>query len=174
MAAEKVAINLKGDKMAVLTIQSFDGEIDVEDLLKIDYSNILGEILTFPVVFNRIANLRAEAAHELAMMKFSKDALEAQLYEKHKNSLTASGSKGSIKDVEMAVNRDRVFKLKMESLNQAQKNFDYCDALYWSAQSKDKKLDKLTDRMKPEDFETELLEGTINGVQIKLRKKAIV
>ena len=172
MAAEKVVISLK-DKMAVLTVQTFDGDIDVEDILKIDYSNLLGEVLTFPVVFNRIANLKADAAQELAMVKFSLDALEAQLYEKHKNALQARGDKGSIRDVEMAVTRDPAFKVKQKELNEHQKFFDYCDALYWSAQSKDKKLDKLTDRMKPEEFETDLLESSINGVQIKLRNKAI-
>lgn len=173
MEQEKIAIPLKNGKMAVLSIQDFEGEIDIEDLLKIDYSNLLGEILTWPVVFNRIANLKAEAAHQLAVLKFQTDAVEAQLYEKHKNALQAAGSKGSIKDVEMAVLRDKIFKLKNESVNEAQRNFDYCDSLYWSAQSKDKKLDKLTDRMKPEEFETELLEGTINNVQIKLKRKAI-
>lgn len=172
MSAEKIVIPLK-DKMAVLTVQNFDGEIDIADLLKIDYSNLLGEILTWPVAFNKIANLRAEAAHHLAITKFQTESLEASLYEKHKNALMAAGSKGSIKDVEMKVLRDKIFILKHQTLNEAQKNFDYCDALYWSAQSKDKKLDKLTDRMRPEEFETELLEGTINSVQIKFKKKVI-
>jgi hypothetical protein len=159
MAAEKVIIPLKGDKIAVLILNAFDGE--------------LGELLVWPVVFNRIANLRAEAEHQYVMQKFNTDALEAQMYEKHRNALRAGDGKASIKDIEMAVLRDKVFQLKKKSLNEAQLNFNYCDALYWSAQSKDKKLDKLTDKLRPEEFEKELVEGAVNGILIKIKTKAI-
>ena len=37
-----------------------DTDIDIDDLIKIDYHNILGEILTFSVIMNRIGNFRAE------------------------------------------------------------------------------------------------------------------
>lgn len=158
--------------MVVLILQPFDGDVDTESLLKIDYSNILGEILTFPVLFNKIANLKAEASNIVNVAKLHMDIFEAELYETHQNKLYASGEKKpSIKDVEASILRDQKYRVKREDYYAKVRDFDYLDSLYWSAQSKDKKLDKLSDRIRPEDFEKDLLEGTINGVQIKMAKK---
>ena len=173
MSIEKVQIPFK-DKIAVLTIQNFEGDIDVESLVQIDYSNILGEILTFPVIFNRIANLKAEANNLMNQSKFDLEIFEAQLYEEHRLKMSAeSEKKPTGKDLEAAVLRDTRFKIKKNSYIQAQKNFDYCDALYWSCQSKDTKLNKLIDRIKPGEFENDILEGTINGIMIRMVKKSI-
>ena len=57
---EVITIELQSGRIAVLRLQSFDTKVDVDDILRIDYSNIMGEILTFPLMFNRIANLKAE------------------------------------------------------------------------------------------------------------------
>jgi len=50
---------------------------------------------------------------------------------------------------------------------------DYVNTLYWSAKSKDNKLDKMTDKLRPEEFQSEILDGTINGVVIKTSEKLI-
>lgn len=173
MAAEKVIIPLGPTKMAVLSIQEFDKEIEVEELIQIDYSNLLGEIITFPVVFNRIANLRAEANNLLGRATFDMKVIESQLYEEYRNK-EVDGKKISQKDAELAVPRDPRMKKKMESLFQMQRYYDYCDALYWSAQSKDTKLNKLMERVTPKEFENELLEGTINSIAIKIKRKSII
>lgn len=173
MESEKIVIQLK-ERMAVLTVQPFDSDIDVDSLLKIDYSNILGEILTFPVIFNRIANMRAELTNLLNLSKVDVDVYEAQLYEElQKKMIATETKKPSIKDVEQAILRDSRFLLKKKAHINLQRDFDYIDALYWSAKSKDTKLDKLTDKVRPEEFENDILEGTINGVMIKMTKKSI-
>lgn len=169
---EKIQIPLK-TKIAVLTIQPFTGDIDVESLVQIDYANILGEILTFPVIFNRIANLRAEAQNMLNRSKFDLEMFEAQMYEEHRNKLVAGEKKPSIKEIEMAILRDPKFKVKKYAYIEDQKYFDYCDALYWSAQSKDTKLNRLVERIRPAEFENDILEETINGIKIRLVKKSI-
>ena len=44
----KKVINI-GGRQYVLRVGEFDeNELDVEDLLKIDYSNLVGELVTFP------------------------------------------------------------------------------------------------------------------------------
>ena len=48
---EVITIELQSGRIAVLRLQSFDTEVDVDDILRIDYSNIMGEILTFPLMF---------------------------------------------------------------------------------------------------------------------------
>lgn len=176
MEQEKIVIELKGDKMAVLVVQPFDGDVDVESLVKIDYSNLLGEILTFPVVFNRVANLRAEMSNVVAEAKLDFDVFEAQLYEeKYKELLgTSEKAKGpSIKDVEMSVLRDARFGLKKKQYLRKQRDWEYLDALYWSAQSKDKKLNVLSEKITPEEFAKDLVEGAINGVMVQMVRKAI-
>lgn len=172
---ERVVIELKS-RMAVLILQPFDGDIDTESILKIDYSNILGEILTFPVVFNRIANMKAEMANILAHGKLDFEIFEANLYKDKRVVLEAksSSSRGpSIKDVDTEVITDPRYKIKKGAFIDLQKNFDYLESLYWSAQSKDTKLRTLSERIKPEDFEKDILEGSINGVMIKMVKKSI-
>lgn len=173
--AERVVIELKS-KMVVLILQPFDGDIDTEHLLQIDYFNLLGEILTFPVLFNRIAVMKAEMANILSHSKLDFEIFEANLYKKKKTELEAatSSSRGpSIKDIEMAVTSDPGYKVKKGAFFDLQKNFDYLEALYWSAQSKDVKLRTLSERIKPEEFEKDIMEGTINGVMIKTTRKSI-
>jgi hypothetical protein len=173
---EKIVINLGKNKMAVLVVQAFDGDVDIERILKIDYANLLGEILTFPVVFNRIANMKAEMGNIVAEAKLDLDIYEAQLYEEHRGKLTASSDKTkgpSIKDVESSVMRDSKLTIRKKDFYALQRNFEYLDSLYWSAKSKDQKLNVLSEKITPEEFEKDLVEGSINGVMIKMKNKAI-
>lgn len=171
--AEKIVIELK-KKMVVLSVQPFDGDIDTEELLKIDYHNIVGEVLTFPVLFNRIANMRAEMSNIVAESKLDFEVYEAQLYKEHQQRLMASGDKKpSIKDVEASVLLDPKFVLKKKQFLGRQRDFEYLDSLYWSAQSKDTKLNKLSEKIRPDDFEKDLIEGKVNGIMIKATKKSI-
>jgi hypothetical protein len=169
---EKVTIDLGPNKIAVLTIQPFEGDIS-EDVVKIDYANILGEIITFPVVFNRIANMRAETENQMALAKLEFDVHEARLYKTHKDKLVAVEGKASDKTTEAAVLRDPAYAIEKKKYILAQRNFAYIDALYWSAQSKDRKLNVLAEKISPEEFEKDLLEGSINGVIVRMHKKAI-
>lgn len=174
MIEEKIVIELNNDKVAILSVQPFDGDIDVESIVKIDYSNILGEILTFPVVFNRVANLRAEMTNIVAEAKLTFEIFEARLVEKKQKELEASGGKKpSIKDVDVAVLLDPSLKVAKNIYLRKQRDYEYVDALYWSAQSKDKKLNVLSEKISPAEFEKELVEGAINGVMVKMAKAAM-
>lgn len=175
MEQEKITIELEGDKIAVLSIEPFDGDIS-EDIVKIDYSNLLGEIITFPVVFNRVANLRAQTTNIVSHAKLSFDIFEAQLTQKKQSELSAksTGARGpSIKDVEVAVLTDPSFAIAKKKFLKHQRDFEYIDALYWAAQSKDRKLNVLVEKIHPSEFEKELVEGSINGVMISMRKKVM-
>lgn len=169
----RVVIELES-RVVVLNVLPFDTDVDTDELLRIDYANILGEILTFPLVFNRIANLRAEMANIIAESKLDLEVYEAQLTEEYQKQLSAKTDKRiTIKDVETAVLRDIKFQAKKKDFFRKEKNYAYVDALYWSAQSKDSKLNKLSEKIKPEEFEKDLVEGVINGVMIKSSAKVI-
>ena len=172
MDSEKQIIELR-TKTVVLTILPFDTDVDVDDLLKIDYSNLIGEILTFPVLLNRIMNLKADMQSIVNEDEVDLDVLEAQLKEQKRKLLTSNGSKTTIAEVDAAVNMDASFIAKKKAHFAKQRNLGYLDALYWAAQSKSKLLEKISDKIRPSEFEGELLSDTINGIQIKFAKKAI-
>lgn len=169
---EDVVIELK-NKMVVLKILPFDTDIEVDEILKIDYYNIMGEILTFNVLFNRIANLKAEQDNIVSVSKMDLEAFEAQLYEELKKKIAQEEGKVTEKGVEMAITRDPRFVAKKKVHYEKVKNASYLDSLYWAAQNKSGLLRSLSDKLKPEEFMGELLTDTINGVMIKATKKAI-
>lgn len=171
---EIVSIPYAQDKMLVMKITPFNTDIDVDDLLKIDYSNLLGEILTFSVIFNRIAMLRADCQNIVNRGKVELEIFEAELSEIKRNDLTKLGAKVTVGEIDNAVKRDPFYIKKKNNYFEKVKNFDYVDALYWSAQSKLKLLEKISDKLSPKEFEREILEGTINGVMVKSVKRAIV
>lgn len=168
---EPLVIELR-DKMVVLRTLPFDTDIDVDEILKIDHHNYLGELLTFPVLLNRIANLKAEQQNIVNEAKNDVEIFEAQLTEEYQKKLSATG-KATIKDVEAAVKVDSRYRIKKNAYFGKVKNLDYLDALYWAAQSKMNLLNKISDKIRPEEFSNELLTDTVNGVMIKASRKAI-
>ena len=75
---EKLLIEF-GEKSYLLSMTPFSEEINIDEILKIDYANIFGEILTFPVLFNRIGLLKAEVDNIVAIEKFNLEVFHAQL-----------------------------------------------------------------------------------------------
>lgn len=170
--SESQVIELR-NRVVVLKILPFNTDIDVDDLLRIDYSNLVGEMLTFPVLLNRIMNLKAEMQSIVSESKVDLEVLEAQLTEQKRKSLTSLGQKTTISEVEAAVRMDATYIARQKLYFSQVKNLDYLDSLYWSAQSKSKLLEKISDKIRPSEFEGELLADTINGVAIKMARKAI-
>jgi len=173
MEKDRIVIEY-GEKMVVLTLLPFDTELDVDDILRIDYYNIMGEILTFPLMFNRIANFKAEIEEIVNRTKFDLEVFEAQLMEQKRKSLEANSErKVTISEVEAAVKMDANLSIKKKEYFKRLKELAYMDSLYWAAQSKDTKLNRMSEKLRPEDFEKELVEDTVNSVMIKISSKAI-
>lgn len=170
---EKVVIERKNGKLAVLTLQPFETDINVDDILRIDYGNIMGEILTFPLIFNRIANLKAELDNIVADSKIDVEIFEAQLRQEYRHSMIAASQKPTIDTVNDAVLMDTRYKVKKNYHSKLLKDAAYLDALYWSAQSKDSKLNRISEKIRPEEFEKDLIEETINGIMIKMARKVL-
>lgn len=167
---DEVVIELK-NRILVLKIKDFSNKsIDTEDLLQVHYSAIIGDIITFPVIFNRIANLKAEIDSFLREVQLDFKIFEAQKYEEHKKKIAGDGGKATESAIEAAIVRDPKYKVKKYDLFKVQKNADIIDGLYWSAKSKGKMLEAISMKIKPEEFEHEILEGSINDVVIKAHK----
>lgn len=168
---EPLIIELR-DKMVVLKVLPFDTDINVDEILRIDHSNYLGEILTFPVLLNRVANLKAEMQNLVSEAKNDTEIFEAQLSEEYRKKISATG-KATINEVDNAVKIDPRYKIKKNDYFAKVRNLDYLDSLYWACQSKMNLLNKISEKIRPDEFEKELLEDVVNGVWIKASRKVI-
>ncbi len=168
--SETIIINL-GDKTLTFNIKDFgSGAIDVEDLLQVDTNAVVADMATFPVIFNRLARFKAEVDSLLAEVKLDCSIFEASLFKKHKKAILAIGDKATEAAIDAEVKLDPEYKIKKKQVIDVQHQADIIDGLYWSAKSKDKKLDAISAKIKPEEFEGEILEGTINSVAIRVYK----
>ena len=170
------------NKIVVLKLTNFDTDIDVDDLTQIHYHNIIGELLTCSAALNRIGNLLAEWDNILSEANLDLEIYHAQRDEELRKILVVEtqDDKGKTKykaatneAVENAIKRSPEWNIKQRHILKLKKEHAYVNSLYWAMKSKDDKLNKLTDKLRPEDFEKEIVESKINGIYIKLTEKAI-
>lgn len=171
----KKVINI-GGKQYVLIVGEFDeDELDVEDLLKIDYSNLVGELVTFPIIENRIGLMLADAESKVSEVKLNRDILEAKLKEKYALSLADGngGKRPTVDAINAAVLQDKGYQALLRSKIAAEKTKDYLLSILTACRSKSGKLEKLSLTIQNNDISDEVLEGRVNGIVIKRVKRTI-
>lgn len=174
MDQEKFSFELRGKMVVIKSLPFSNYEIDVEDLLSIHYGNIIGEILTFPVALNRIATLKVEAENFYKVEEFDLKVFQSKKEVAIRRSLIAAGIvKPTVQHIENMLYQDAEFLAKSQSVMQTHKYLRHLEELHWSMVSKDRKLDKLSDKLQSSDLEKEIIEGSLNGVLIKFAKKSI-
>lgn len=165
-----------GSETYKLHFDEFDDEVDIDELLKIDYSNLLGEIVTFPVIVNRFGMMLAEAESKLSETKLNMEVLEAKTKERLRVEL-AEENGGKNPTVEMLNNafvKTAVYKSMRDKLIKDQKTRDYINSVFWSIRDKSSKINilyKNSEIVEEEDFKMNRM--TMNGVQIKKVEKLI-
>jgi hypothetical protein len=178
---EKIVVHFK-EKIVTLHFDQFDADVDVDDLVRIHYDNLMGEILTISALLNRVGWLRAEAQDAVRRANLQLDIAEATAKENYrKGSLKQTTDyKGNPKysyatkdEVDNSILKDENYIKLRERTLRIEKEYDYMDSLYWAVKSKDQKLNRIADNLKPEEFEREMIEGKINGIMIKFHKKLI-
>lgn len=164
-----------GDSTYSLLIEEFGEEIQVDDLLRIDYSNLLGEIITFPVVVNRLGSLLAEAEQAVSEKKLNLEVFEAKLKERKRILLTEenNGKSPTVDALNTAIILDKGYQALKKSFFESQKNRDYVNSIFWSAKDKSEKLNKLSLTVSTGDIEESLLEGKVNNITVTKRKNTI-
>lgn len=176
MTKEKIQIPFD-KKVVTLILSDFDADIDTDDITSIDYSNIIGELLTFPVVMNRIGLIRAEIHNVLSEKKLNVQIMNASLTKKYRNELRRNdGEKvkeATEKAIESSVTLDQGYQIALRNEVAAERNYNIVDALYWALKDKSGKLDALSHRITPQEFENEIIEGTVNGIMVKCSKSLI-
>jgi hypothetical protein len=171
MSVKKISI---GDNIYRLSYEEFDN-INIDDLLKIDYSNIIGELITFPIIVNRFGLLLADAESQVSELKLNIDVYEAKIKEKIRLKLTEQnkGKNPTVDALSSAVLQDRGFQALRKRLIEVQKIRDYMNSVFWSAKDKSEKLNKLSLTIQNNDVPDDILEGKINNILIKKDKKLI-
>jgi hypothetical protein len=175
----KYNINVGGTEIT-LEHDDLDRNINIDDLTRIDSSNIFGEHTTISTAVARIGLLKSEVEARMAEAK-----LEYKLYEgNYKSNLRSQASKNSNKYSIRVGNEDVEVKLTEKSLETcfevdaewlklkrafitAEKNFNALDVLYWACQDKSRKLNGLVNGTTPEEYIAGMVEGKINGILIK-------
>lgn len=169
-----------GDTPITLEHDNIDDTINVDDLTKIDTSNIFGEAVTISAAVNRIGLLKSEVGARMAEAKLAEKIyignFQAKLRKEAANNngsytMTVDGEEFKVKltqgGLDTAFENDpHWIKLKREFIT-AEKNFNALDSLYWACQDKSRKLNGLVNGTTPEDFVQGMIEGKVNGIIIK-------
>lgn len=185
-----------GNNMIVVKLKSdVIEEIDIDDALKIDYANIIGEILTFPVLLNQLGLMLAEMEdlerredNQFLIIKEDweekRGMMELKAFDKLQKGiqeLDIPAIKTPTKDqVSAYIKNTQAYKIEKQKIQdqikkllEIRKDKGYINSLYWSAKSKDDKLNKITDKLRPQEFIGEVVDGIINGITIKVHEKLI-
>jgi hypothetical protein len=170
MSQESIVLHLK-DKILVLKSEGFDEEVDIDQLTKIDYSNLYGEQVTSAVLLNKVGILRAEAENIYEHKKIEFSIFESELARSKRQDAAANDKKLTEKALEQAIILDPAWRIQKRNLINSKRDLDFVESLYWSVQSKDRKLNAMMKGITPEEFENEIIEGVINTVLIKKHKK---
>jgi hypothetical protein len=181
--SNSVTIHFK-EQSIQLNFEQFADAIDIDELVRIDYSNLYAELLTISVLMNKVGILKAEAENSEGFARLDRDIEIARKGEHYRKSLVKIGEYANGKDKTMYPTKDEVDNavtldpevqaLRRKRLRKA-KESAYLDSLYWAVKSKEKKLDRIGEKMNlaPEEFEKNIQEGAWNSILIKASKKLI-
>ena len=142
-------INLGGREIN-LDFQEIN-DLDLQQVLQIDYLNLKDEIQSFPFVVSQLNFLVVEANSLVNKAKFQLDILnsnleelKAKLFIKTKKELIEGGEKNpTISLIDNQIRLDQSYKDLSESIRcqkqniaENEKNRDYLSGLYWASQAK--------------------------------------
>jgi hypothetical protein len=182
---EKIVFFVKGEdptgvdsKKIVLSYDGDNLDFDMDELTQIRFDNIFGEIVTASALLNRIGIVKAKASNDKRLKSIALKEKYAELFKHFSNKLiirqpykTKEGEKliyPTNTAIEQEIVLDKVYQFLQAQESEAKFLLDIADTFYWSVQDKCKKLGNIKENLKPEDFLKEIIEGEINGFQIKI------
>ena len=171
---EKRIIQIGGNTYKLI-FDNFDEDVDIDSLLKIDYSNLIGELVTFPVILNRFGILLAEAESKVAETKLNMDVYEAKTKERLRIELAEqnNGKAPTVEALNNAVVSNKAYQAMKRKYIEVVKTRDYINSIFWAVKDKSEKLNKLSLSIQPGDLSDSVIEGRVNNVLVKKTKKVI-
>lgn len=162
-----------GDRVVLFKVDTFT-DLDLDKLLKIDYENLVAELVTFPVVVNRLGLLCADMDNEFQQSKLDLSIYEAKTNERLRDTLwEENDKKPTIAEVESALLQDKVWKVKKKKMLRIQKEKEYMYSVYSAAKDKSNKLDKLSLTIRSGDIDDKIIQRQLNNVYFKIKEGAI-
>lgn len=168
----KKTINVSGETYR-LTFDVFDEDVDVESLLRIDNSNLIGELSTWPVIVNRFGILLADAEKKVSETKLNLEILEAKTKDSIRMQMVEEGVKPTVDALNNAIILNKAVQAVKRKYIDCQKQRDYINSIFWNAKDKSQKIEKLCDKILPSDIPDSVIEGRVNNVLIKKKKNLI-
>lgn len=170
----KKIINI-GEQSYKLLYDEFEDGIDIDNLLKIDYSNLIGEIITFPIIVNKFGLLLADAESKVAETKLNIDVYESKAKERLRLRLQEEngGKNPTVDALNSAVMQDKGYQALKRKLIDVIKTRDYINSIFWSCKDKSEKLNKLSLTIQNAEIPEEVLQGRVNNIVIKKVKRVI-
>ena len=165
-----------GGKPVILVSQDVNKEIDIDELCRIDHSNLYGEIVTAPALLNKVGIWRAEAEALVAKSKLKYESYGAGLKRRWRVEANNSKGKFTIGDetvklteasLEEALLTDETYLRYKEEYIENQRIFEVIDSWFWAISDKSKKLSSIIKPTTPEEFYNELIEKKVNTFLIR-------
>jgi len=178
------SISLKiGDKEITISTKVFENqeEIDIDKILRIDHNHLLAESLTFSVILNGLGMLMIDSEHKVKESKldleiwYSKERDRVRLsWDEDPERKAVRGAKYTMDQIKDAVESSAVYRMKKRKIAELEKAYGYMNTIYWSAKSKDQKLNSITSEIVKGELNFDEINGKkFNGVMISSKKKLI-
>ncbi len=146
--------------------------INIEKVTRIDETKMLAEIITFPVILNRLGLVLAEAESEVgrANMELKIGKAKLRLYYRKNPPEGIKVTNDTVDDLVRVDPKYRAYNIK--HIN-AMKRKDIVNSAYWSAKDKSDKLNKLSEKWHPDELVVDAMIDEINGIKIVIKKNLI-
>lgn len=171
---EKRIIQIGGNTYKLI-FDNFDEDVDIDSLLKIDYSNLIGELVTFPVILNRFGILLSEAESQVAETKLNMDVYEAKTKERLRIELAEqnNGKAPTVEALNNAVVSNKAYQAMKRKYIEVVKTRDYINSIFWAVKDKSDKISSLL-KQSEITLETDVMPERLNGIFIKKQNKQLI
>lgn len=171
----KQQIEVKG-RLVEFECEDFNGTIDTDRAIELDYSNLEGDYAATVLAMNRLGALKAEAENETREAELATKIYLGKFQEQVRLNQSKNGGfyiynnadgeeikvKYSEKFLEKAHYSDKEWQEKMNDLFKAQRAEGILGSFYWKLNGKLAKLSMYLKGVTPEDFADGLLEKNVN------------
>lgn len=160
------------EKLISIEIPEWDWSFNLDDILTIDYSNIFGEIITIPVLENRIGRITNELREVKKQEKLRLEVKEAELRTMLRKKIASEGGKkASLQEEADFLSTDPLIKNLRFKIIKIEKDLDNQETMYDAVKSKAFKLNNLSKNITPEEFERDLVDCQINNILVRVRDR---
>lgn len=163
-----------GSKVIRFKVGEFDENMDLDSILRIDYSNIIAEILTFPVIVNRLGVLATEMDNLVQEKELDVTIYKSKAKIRIREELELENDKKpTVSEIEDRMRSEAKYKLKKRMLFKLIKEKEYMYKAYLSAKDKSHKLDRLSMSLTKDEFDESSIQKQMNRIHYKIQKGKI-